>query len=131
MITYENRKIMVSKEIDSTAVRIWDIITDTAKWPVWGPSVRTVECEHRYIQKGCTGYVKTILGLRLPFAIMSFQHLSFWNWRVGGIEATGHRLIKNKGDCILIFDMPWWALPYAFICLLALNRIDKLCRLSN
>jgi len=128
MITYNNNRIAVSKKINSTPERVWDLLTDTAKWSQWGPSVRAVECEHRFSQPLCTGYVRTLLGIRLPFIITSFQHLEYWNWRVGNLEATGHRLVRHPDGCTVIFDMPWWAFPYTLICLLALNRIAKLSR---
>lgn len=126
MIAYKYGRIAVSKNINATPEQIWDLLTDTTKWPEWGPSVKAVECQHRFIQPLCKGYVRTFLDIRLPFMITSFQHLESWNWRVGGIEATGHRLESHPDGCTVIFDMPWWAFPYTIICLLALNRIAKL-----
>jgi hypothetical protein len=126
MIACIDHRLAVSKNINSTPERVWDILTDTTRWPEWGPSVRAVECQHRFIESNCKGYVRTFLYVRLPFRITSYDHLKFWSWQVGGFEATGHRLQDHPDGCTVIFDMPWWAFPYTVICLIALNRIAKL-----
>jgi hypothetical protein len=131
MISYKNHRLAVSKKINSSAERIWDLLTDTARWPEWGPSVKGVECRHRYIKPFCKGYIRTSLGVRVPFVITSFQPLKSWGWRVGGVEATGHYLEQDSDGCTVFFDMPWWAFPYTLVCLLALNRIAKLARSND
>jgi len=127
MIGFTKGRITVSKKIRSSPDRLWRIITDTALWPVWGPSVSSVDCKSKYISHGSSGVVKTVIGLRVPFTITSYCPPTSWSWRVGGIEATGHQIeVMNDGRCNLTFDMPWWAFPYSFICLLALQRIARI-----
>ena len=47
--------------------RVWELLTDTSQWPLWGPTVRAVECPVRYICQGTSGRVRTPIGLWLPF----------------------------------------------------------------
>lgn len=127
MLAIKRWRVEISSKIDASPERVWELLTDTTMWPLWGPSVAHVECRTRLIEPGSSGHVKTAVGIKLPFAITSYEHLQFWDWKVGGVQATGHRLLrKNSESCILIFDMPWWALPYALICQIALNRITRL-----
>lgn len=109
---------------------VWRVITDTYLWPEWGPSVVDVKCSDRFISYGSKGSVKTAMGVSLAFIITSLKRESAWAWSVGGINATGHRIIPiNDDGCMLFFDMPIWAIPYSIICLIALNRIKKLVTL--
>ncbi|WP_300464085.1 hypothetical protein [Desulfobacula sp.] len=106
---------------------VWRIITDTSLWPQWGPSVVDVNCINRFILYGSKGSVKTVMGFSLALTITSLKKEREWTWSVGGINATGHRIIPiNEDCCMLFFDMPIWAIPYSIICLIALNRIKKL-----
>ncbi len=55
--------------------------------------------------------------------------MSLWNWKVGGIPATGHRVtIIDDDHCELIFEMPFVVLPYGLVCLRAARAIDRLAR---
>ena len=104
--------------------RIWEIITDTDTWAQWGPSVSAVECESRFIRKGTAGKLKTAAGIWLPFRITGYEEGRFWSWNVAGIPATGHRVEQLKDRlCLLTFEMPLLAAPYAYICKIALERI--------
>ncbi|MDJ0624161.1 MAG: SRPBCC family protein [Desulfocapsaceae bacterium] len=127
MIAYRKGNICVEKSTGAQLEEVWKVLTDTTLWPLWGPSVSAVESKHRSIRAASSGRVRTALGFWLPFTITSYDELKFWSWKVGGIQATGHRLIrKEDGGCRIIFDMPWWAAPYSLICLLAIGRIIKL-----
>jgi len=102
-------------------------MTDTQKWPLWGPTVQHAHCSEQYIQKGSTGDVLTPFGIRLPFTVTDYEHLSFWLWRIGPIRATGHRLESlNAGECNLWFEVPIIAAPYTLICQKALENINKI-----
>lgn len=127
MITFSKRRILVSRPVDCTIEEAWRLITDTEQWLVWGPSITGVRCDQRFIGPTSAGYVRTLLGLWVPFAITEYQHLRYWSWRIGRIQATGHKLAAtNDGNCLVSFDMPWWAGPYAVICSIALSRISRL-----
>ena len=106
---------------------IWELITDTATWPQWGPSVTAVECKDRFIQKGTMGKVRTAAGIWLPFTITRYEEGRFWSWKVAGIPATGHRVEpQDDGLCQLTFEVHIIAAPYAYICRIALERIGNI-----
>ena len=117
----------IGKTLSVPAGRVWDLITDTRTWPRWGPSVQAVECRDRFIRAGSTGRIRTPVGLWLPFVIENFEPEHYWDWRVGGIAATGHRVEPRGGHrCELSFSVPAWALGYGIVCKLALNRIERM-----
>ena len=120
--------MQVSRIIDSPAEQVWWILTDTHCWPVWGPSVRAVDCTDRYIRTGSKGRVLMAIGLWADFQITAFEEGRYWSWRVYGIAATGHR-VQSLGPnrCRVIFEVPLFAAPYVLICKLALQRIAKMC----
>ncbi len=114
------------KCFDVPSARVWRLITDTQTWPVWGPSVRAVDCQDRYIRAGSRGRILTPVGLWLPFVVGAFEPGSYWDWRVAGVPATGHR-VESVGSnrCRLTFSVPAWAFGYGLVCRLALLRIDR------
>ena len=120
-------RVSVGKRYHYPPPVLWDIITDTEKWPLWGPTVRRVQSPDRYIRKGSRGRVCTSFNIWLPFEIIEYEHACFWNWKVASIKATGHRLQDVDAEgCILWFDVPLVAAPYALICRMALGQIEKL-----
>ena len=93
--------------IEANSSDVWRVITDTSLWPEWGPSIVDVKCSDRFILNGSKGSVKTIMGFFLDFTITSLKEEREWTWSVGGITATGHRIISINDDCcMLFFDMP-------------------------
>ena len=116
------------KIINAPAPRVWRLITDTRSWPDWGPTVRAVECSERFIHAGSTGRVRTPFGIWLPFVVAGFEpERYYWDWRVGGIAATGHRVEpRGSHQSVLSFSVPAWALGYGWVCRLALVRIETL-----
>lgn len=127
MIAFRNKRISVCKVLSASPETVWDIITDTRLWPVWGPSLLNVDCNDRYIQLGSEGRVKTLFFCWLPFTVTKFNHMQFWTWNIGPVKATGHTLTrKDEMSCELCFDMTWWAVMYIPICWLALIKIDKI-----
>lgn len=116
----------VSRIIQTTPDALWDMLTDTMRWTEWGPTVKAVQSDSRYIRAGSTGHVKTVLGFWAPFAITTWAHGQYWSWRVFNIRATGHRIEVIDGKyCKLIFEVPFWAGPYAIICKIAADRIAR------
>lgn len=119
--------MQVVKVINAPVERVWDLLADTRQWPAWGPSVRHVECPQRYIYSGLQGRLKTAVGIWVKFEITACEPLVFWDWKVFGFAATGHRLKKRtENSCELIFELPFIAFPYALICRLAANRIASM-----
>ncbi|MGD8272913.1 MAG: SRPBCC family protein [Desulfobacterales bacterium] len=124
--------IKVSRIIQAAPEKVWDMLTDTTRWTEWGPTVRAVQSETRYIEAGSTGYVKTVFGFWAPFAITEWTHQQYWSWRVFNIRATGHRIeIINADCCRLIFEVPLWAAPYAVICQIAADRIGRILKAGD
>lgn len=127
MIFFANKRISICRDISAAPEDIWNILTDTHLWPLWGPSLQDVECEERFIKSGSSGRVRTIFSFWLPFTVTDLQYLDVWVWNIGTVQATGHKLIhKSDTTCTLCFDMAWWAALYTPICWLALLRIDKI-----
>jgi hypothetical protein len=117
----------ISRQLPAPADCVWQLITDTHRWPDWGPSIRRVHCKQRFIRAGSRGRIQTALGLWLPFAVDRFDPGRYWDWRVCGVAATGHRLDSaGPGRCTLSFTVPFWAFGYGLVCRLALMRIHRL-----
>jgi len=123
--TPDGLRVVISRWIDAPPDRVWDLFTDTTRWPEWGPTVTAVECETRYIEAGSTGRVRTIGGRWLPFAITRFGDRQ-WTWRIGQVGATGHRVRPTESGCRVGFEVPLWAAPYVLVCWVALGRIESL-----
>lgn len=126
LVKIHSSHISVERKFKASPKRAWDLITDTTKWRCWGPTVRSVSSSDRYIRKGSWGKVCTPIGLWVPFLITEYEHENYWTWKVGGIQATGHRLIQfNTNSCIVAFELPLSWLPYVIVCRIALKRMSK------
>ncbi len=63
----------------------------------------------------------------MPFVVGIVEPESYWDWRVAGVAATGHRVEPlGPNRCRLTFTVPGWAFGYGLVCRLALMRIDRL-----
>jgi len=119
--------MQVTKIINAPLEKVWDVLTDTWQWPIWGPSVSRVDCPQRYIYSGLQGRIKTAFGLWVTFEITNCEAPVSWDWKVSGVAATGHRLKKlTDSSCELNFELPFVAFPYALVCRQAANRIARL-----
>jgi uncharacterized protein YndB with AHSA1/START domain len=120
----------VSRRIAAPAQDVWALLTDTAQWPAWGPSITGVEPAavpaSGGIASGSRGRVRTVLGAALPYTVTAFEPGRYWSWSVAGIPATGHRVVPQGGGCLVTFTVPWWAPAYLPVCFLALRRIERL-----
>ena len=123
-VTVSTSGICVERIIHAAPESGWDILTDTTQWPRWGPSVSSVSCSDRYIQKNASGRIWLPVGLSVPFRVTEYEHGTYWGWKVAGIRATGHRLIPyGDSTCKICFEMPVYWLPYSIVCHAALQRI--------
>ncbi|MCB5292005.1 SRPBCC family protein [Arthrobacter sp. SO3] len=143
----------VSRRIAAPAEDAWDLLTDTGKWPAWGPSITGVEPATAgspagpaagagpatgpatrtgtgpapgVFGLGSRGKVRTVLGASLPYTVTAFEPGRYWSWSVAGVPATGHRVVAQPGGCLVTFTVPWWAPAYLPVCALALRRIERL-----
>lgn len=118
-----------SRDCHASPQRVWHLLTHTALWPIWGPSVRSVGCPERFIRKGFRGKVLTPIGIWVPFIVAEYDHFHFWGWKVVGIRATGHRMITfNDDNCRVVFELPYWRLPYVIACSRAATNSAELLK---
>lgn len=132
--TPDGRRLEASRASAAPRDRVWDVLTDTSRWPEWGPSVRSVDCPTRYVRAGTTGTLRTSLGPRVGFEVTSCADYR-WTWRVAGVPATGHRADpagdgSERGSRI-VFELPPLAAAYAPVCLRACRRIDRIARAGD
>lgn len=84
--------VTTSIEIAAPVSTVWPLLAEFRHWREWGPSVRAVESEAEAVAPGVRGRVKTPIGLWLPFEIERCEVERYWDWKVAGVAATGHRL---------------------------------------
>lgn len=129
--TPDGRRLCVSRPIPVAQDSAWDVLTDTEQWPDWGPSVRAVDSNDRYIEPGMTGRLQTPVRIAVPFEIVDCEPYR-WTWRVAKIPATGHRVdgggVDSERNCRVVFEMPLIAAGYVPVCQRALERIESILR---
>jgi hypothetical protein len=86
------RKRWVSVDVDAPSGVVWDLLVDVEAWPRWGPSVRGATVEGGALALGARGRVHPVAGPSLPFEVTAFEPGRRWAWKVGGIDATDHRV---------------------------------------
>ncbi len=115
----------ISSALNTPAQSVWELITNTIRWPEWGPSIIAVDCMDRFIKKGTRGRVKIRFGIWVPFVITHYEDNRYWAWSIWGIHATGHKIEPlDEYRCNIIFEVPTLAAPYLFICWIAIKRIE-------
>ncbi|WP_306533053.1 SRPBCC family protein [Geobacter sp.] len=126
------KTLICTIEVRAPASATWELLTDTRRWHLWGPSVTAVECSERFIGPGSVGWVRTVIGLRVPFRITEYIAGRRWCWEVAGIPATGHRVEPLGPDrCRVVFEVPFLAAPYLAVCRLAGERIRRILEEEN
>ncbi|WP_276301756.1 SRPBCC family protein [Halorussus lipolyticus] len=124
--TPDGRRLEVSEEFAASAGLLWNLLTDTTRWPEWGPSVEEVRCPDRRIRAGTTGEVETTFGVGLLFRITTCEDRR-WTWKVAGITATGHRVEEvADGGCRVVFEVPLLAAGYSPVCAVALRNLKEM-----
>jgi hypothetical protein len=132
VIKISDNRISIGRRYKTSPEVLWNVITDTDQWPLWGPTVKSVELAERFIRQGSEGRVLTVTGIWLPFVIVEYEHARFWSWKVASVKATGHRIMPagNEGYS-LWFEIPIMAAPYGLVCRMALDRIENLLSESS
>ena len=114
----------VARIVAAPPEEVWELLARPEHWPAWGPSVTAVECSDLTVRVGSRGRVRTVVGIWLPFTVTEVEAGRSWAWRIGRWAATGHR-VEDVGDgrARVVFEVPWWAAPYALVCRRALGRV--------
>ncbi len=106
---------------------VWDLLTDTDRWPEWGPTVQGGELDPPgRFRTGATGRVRTLAGIVLPFELTEVVEEQRWSWRIGPVPATAHTVEPVDGGTRVGFGVPLPAAAYLPVCALGLRRIDAL-----
>jgi uncharacterized membrane protein len=117
----------MSIEIDASVANVWRLVSEFKSWPEWGPSIRSVQSEANSIAVGVRGHVTTLVGVRLPFEIVTVDPQRFWDWKVAGVPATGHLLFDlGEGRTRVEFTVPVVLAPYAIVLRVGLRRLKTL-----
>ncbi|WP_152041100.1 SRPBCC family protein [Salinigranum salinum] len=128
--TPSGRRLAVSRIVDAPADEVWELLTDTTRWPEWGPSVAAVDCSERSIAQGTRGRLRVAgVGVWVPFVVDSYTDHGDerrWTWTVARVPATGHRVDALDGQCRVTFEVPLLAAGYVPVCRRALDRIARL-----
>jgi len=124
--TPDGRRLVADRVVDADPETVWTLLTDTERWPDWGPSVSDVRSSDRIIEAGTTGTVRVAGGPWVPFEVDTCEDYR-WTWRVARIPATGHRVEPAAGGGTrVVFEIPLLAAGYAVVCARALDRIAEL-----
>ncbi|HET8877940.1 MAG TPA: SRPBCC family protein [Arthrobacter sp.] len=127
----EGHRFRVSRRIAAPADTVWRLLTDTASWPRWGPSITGADLDPpafpAVLGPGSRGRVRTVAGVALPFTVTAFEAGRSWSWSVAGVAATGHGVTPaGSSGSLVTFTVPWWAPLYLPVCAVALQRIERL-----
>jgi len=128
--TPDGRRLVVRRETTAPAAAVWDVLTDTHRWPEWGPSVSAVDCADRYVERGTTGRVRVAGTVWLPFEVTACRDHR-WTWDVARLPATGHFVEEREGGSVVGFEIPPLAAGYAPVCARACRRIEAIARERN
>jgi len=121
------RRLVVRRAVDAPPATVWDVLTDTTRWPDWGPSITAVESTDRYVTVGSQGRVRALGLVWLPFEITSCENRR-WTWTVSGLEATGHFVECHPAGAVVGFEIPPAAVGYVPVCRRACARIGSIAR---
>ncbi|WP_435363952.1 SRPBCC family protein [Haloarchaeobius sp. DYHT-AS-18] len=124
--TPDGRRLEVGRDLPVDRMLAWELLTDTWRWPDWGPTVTDVEAPDRFIGAGDEGKVRIVGSFWVPFEV-TFSDGERWTWDVAGIPATGHR-VEYLGEerCRVVFEVPLLAAGYVPVCQRALSNIQDI-----
>ena len=123
--TPDGRRLVVRRAVDASMDVVWDMLTDTRRWPEWGPSITAVESPERYITAGSSGRVRALGAVWLPFEITSCENHR-WTWTVARVPATGHFVETHPDGSVVGFELPPLAAGYVPVCRRACARLDAM-----
>jgi hypothetical protein len=114
----------IERPIAAPAPAVWEILTDLAAWPQWGPTVMGARLDSPGpLRLGARGRIWTPVGLPAPFTITEFDAGRRWSWKVVGVNATRHGVDPRGDGCLAWMSAPVWAPVYLPVLGIALERI--------
>lgn len=126
--TERGERITVRRRVEAPADVVWEVLTDTERWPDWGPPVTDVDYPDGEIVPDTTGDVEALGVLDVPFRIEDVDD-EVWTWTAWGRTppADGHR-VEPIGDdaCRVTLELPLWAPWYVPLCVVALRNVAGL-----
>ncbi|WP_324661981.1 SRPBCC family protein [Haloarcula sediminis] len=125
--TADGRRLVVRREVAASVDTVWEVLTDTDRWPDWGPSVTAVETDSRYIDDGTTGRVRAAGMVWLPFEVTACTPYR-WTWDVARLPATGHFAEAQPPGSVVGFEIPPLATAYAPVCARACRRVATIAQ---
>jgi uncharacterized protein YndB with AHSA1/START domain len=118
-------RFRVRRTISEPQRKVWELLTNTKYWPMWGPSIQSVAPRDTKIILGTKGSVKTVFGFHVSFVITKFEEQNVWDWDTCGLPVTGHTIRSiSPHSTEVIFDLPVLLAPYALFCWMALHKIN-------
>jgi len=124
--TPDGRRIEVSRVVDTPVERAWEVLTDTARWADWGPTVTDVRSDRRFVRAGTRGEVEVLGGPWIPFVVTACDDYR-WTWDVADIPATGHRVEPEPYErSRVVFELPPLAAGYVPVCVRAISNVERL-----
>jgi len=110
--TPDGRRLAVDRVVGADRDAAWDLLTDSRRWPEWGPSVTGVRSPGRYVAAGTTGEVQVAGGPWVSFRVDTCEDYR-WTWSVERVPATGHFVRPDEAGSRVDFEMPVRAAGYA------------------
>jgi uncharacterized protein YndB with AHSA1/START domain len=123
--TPDGRRLVVRRAVEAPPDVVWSVLTDTERWPDWGPSITAVESPDRYVRAGSRGRVRALGTVWLPFEITSCENRR-WTWTVARVPATGHFVVTHPTGSVVGFELSPLAAGYAPVCQRACARIGAI-----
>ena len=126
--TPDGLRWVVERDVDAPVGTVWDILTDTGRWPEWGPVIADVESSTRHVETGTTGRIRfqgTVVPV--PFEVLTVDEQRLrWTWDLARVFGTGHRVEARAGGSRVGFELPLAATGAAPLARRACQNIAKL-----
>ena len=126
-VVREGTTLAVGRDVAVSPAVAAEALRDTRTWPDWAPAIDAVESDDRRVTRGTTGRIR-VGGAWVPFRVTACNGRR-WDWRVGGIPATGHRVDSYADESDrsrVVVEVPVVAAWYVPVCRRALDRFAAL-----
>jgi hypothetical protein len=106
--TPDGLRWLVERDVDAPAETVWSILTDTRRWPEWGPVVADVESSTRYVETRTIGRIRFEgTAAPVPFAVREVDDVAHrWTWDLARLFGSGHRVESLPDGSRVGFELP-------------------------